>query len=229
MPQLVGAHSAHRRRRRKGHERKGASVVSDPHLEMTRRIIRGSSTADLRFDQHLRPVRYVIDAAGHLVLPAMVAMLTADETVLFVPEYGEDAAELLVTLEPFEDAGADGALADRWRIYHGEPEDVRWARCEIDAAKFEGHLVDGDAIDLSNPMQAVEARLCKTINTGDRAALIAFCRERGDIDVEEPLVVGIDPTGVDVRRRFDVVHIHLDEPLATEDDARRLLAPLLNA
>ena len=90
---------------------------------------------------------YVVSPAdGRLVAPVMVAMLQAEETVLFVPEVGEGALELLVTLYEFDEHGPEGGLTDRWRIHHGEPSDVRWAHLDLDAAKHDGVVIDGDAL-----------------------------------------------------------------------------------
>ncbi len=104
----------------------------DSLLERAICFLYANTTADLRFDEHLRGCRYVVGPRGRLVIPAMVAMLTAVDTVLFVPECAEGSMELLVTLEPLDEHGPHGALTDRWRIYHGDPEDVRWAVLDIE-------------------------------------------------------------------------------------------------
>src|SRR6185295_5660481 len=105
--------------------------MTDAVIDQAYAFLRGHTTGDLRFDEHLRPLKYVIAPDGRLIAPAMVAMIESVDTVLFVPDCAEGSMELQVTLEPFEDRGAAGADADRWRIYHGEPEDVRWASMHI--------------------------------------------------------------------------------------------------
>lgn len=200
--------------------------MPDDPVTRALRHLRGHTTADLRFDEHLRPVRYVVDGQGHLVFPAMVAMLTAVETVLFVPDCAEHALEMLVTLEPLDEHGPDGGLTDRWRIYHGSPDDVRWARASIDSARFEGSVIDGDVMMRVNPLAGDEAVLCREMNAAGPEPWRDVCREVAGIDAERPLVVGIDPGGIDLRRRFDVVRLELPEPAPTADAARRAVDAL---
>jgi hypothetical protein len=44
--------------------------------------------------------------------------------------------------------------------------------------------------------------------------------------VDEPLLVGIDPLGFDVRRRFDVVRVPAPEPMAEPTDVERIFRQL---
>src|SRR4051794_25044944 len=115
--------------------------MSDASIENAYAFLRRHTRGELRFDEHLRPLKFVIVPDGRLVAPAMVAMLQSVDTVLFVPACAENAMEIQVTLEPFEERGPDAASADRWRIYHGEPDDVRWAYLSIDAARFEDLVI----------------------------------------------------------------------------------------
>src|SRR5690606_7891674 len=91
-------------------------------------------------------------------------MLRSFDVVLFIPSYEEGAMEVQVTLEEFEERGSQGAAADRWRIYHGEPQDVRWAFTQIDAARFGGMVIDGLALMRVNPLAKDESRICKHMN-----------------------------------------------------------------
>lgn len=200
---------------------------TDPIVDRAHLCVRSSSRGELRFEDHLRPLKYVVAPDGRLVAPVMVAMLSAPETVLFVPQCVEGAMELLVTLEPFEEAGEHGALADRWRIYHGEPEDVRWAILDPDAARFEGHVVDGEPLTRPNPLAGVEPKLCRLLNDAPRDALRSLCARHADADVEAPVAVGVDPTGIDVRRRFDVVHVPATEPMTDGATAERVIREML--
>ena len=114
------------------------------------------TSGDLRFDEHIRPVKYVFAPDGRLVLPMMVAMLQATETVVHVPRADETAMELLVGAVEFDEEGPEGGLADRWRIYHGDPPDVHWACLTIDLARFHGMVIDGEAIQQANPFASLE-------------------------------------------------------------------------
>ncbi|MDP6601760.1 MAG: hypothetical protein QGH76_05635 [Phycisphaerales bacterium] len=169
-------------------------------------FLRANSTGSLRFGQHLRDVRYVMAADGRLILSVMVAMLEPAGLSLFVPGYEEGAMELSVTLEEFEERGAGGAMADRWRVYHGEAPDVQWAIAEIDAARFHDRFVDGEAMVRSNPLVDSEASVCREVNASRTDDLRAACAAVG-VDVPNPVLVGIDPLGWDIRATFGIIRI----------------------
>jgi hypothetical protein len=200
----------------------------DPHLEEAYRFLRGHTTADMRFDEHLRPVKYVVAKDGRLIVSVMVAMLESPDTVLFIPETTEEAMELMVTLEPFEDRGADGAAADRWRIHHGEPLDVRWAYATIDAARHASQVLDGDALMREDPLAADEPRLCRWLNSEHQAGVRGLCRTRAEKVPEAPVVVAVDPGGIDVRGEFAVYRVETTEPMHNADDVERVLRAMLN-
>ncbi|MCI0363337.1 MAG: DUF2470 domain-containing protein [Phycisphaerales bacterium] len=198
--------------------------MSDAVIHDAWTFLRSHTRGDLRFDEHLRPLKYVIAPDGQIAAPVMVAMLQSVDTVLFVPEFAEGAMELQVTLQPFEERGPLAAVADRWRIYHGEPDDVRWAFLKIDAARFKGMVIDGEALMRPNPLAADEARLCRTMNTDHLDDLRTLCASFGNMRIERPLMVGIDPLGIDVRAMFEVVRVPSTGPMNSADQAQQILA-----
>jgi hypothetical protein len=191
------------------------------------RYLRSHSRGDLRFDQLFEPVRYVMGPEGNLVWPANHAILEALDTVLYVPEDRDGAMEILVTQEELDPDGPRGALADRWRIYHGDPHEAWWALATIDTARYEGMVVDGIALIRTNPLAGAESRLCRVINQTHREDLRAVCAHFAKADVETPLLVGVDPLGFDVRRRFDVVRVEAPEPMATAEAVEATFARML--
>lgn len=197
--------------------------MSDPIADEAWAFLRSHTHGDLRFDEHWRPLKYVINAEGLLAAPVMVAMLQAIDVVLFVPEFADGAMETQVTLEPFDERGPHGAIADRWRIYHGEPQDVRWAFLRADAARFKSMVIDGSALARSNPLAADEARLCRDINQNRTADLRRLCAHFGNMKIEKPLLVGIDSLGFDVKAMFDVVRVPAIEPMHSPTDVDRIL------
>jgi hypothetical protein len=187
--------------------------------------LRSHTRGDLRFEEHLRPIKYVIAPDGRPTAPVMVAMLQALDGVLFVPQYVDDAMELQVTITQFEERGADGAVADRWRIYHGEPDDVRWAYFKIDAARFNSMVIDGDALQRPNPLAGDESQLCRHMNQ-DVDMLRRLCKQYGTMQVEQPVMVGIDPLGIDLRARFDVVRVPANKPMRNAQEAIAVLTAM---
>lgn len=184
-----------------------------------RRFLRSHLTGVIGFDGEFVPIKVVISHDGTLVAPVMVAMLRSFDTTLFLPDEDPGSMHMQVSLEEFSEKGDDGALCDRWRIYHGEPEDVRWARISIDAAKFGGMMFDGLALMEPNPLAAAEARICRAANAEHRDDLRAAVASIRGLSVEDPRLVGVDPLGFDVRGRFDVIRLPAKPPIADEADA----------
>lgn len=195
----------------------------DPGVESAYAFLRGHTSGDLRFDEHLRPIKYVIAPDGRLVASVMVAMLQTGDTVLFIPQYAEGCMELQVTLLPLDERGPDGGLTDRWRIYHGDPEDVRWGHLEIDAARYGEFVIDGEALMRQNALSDGESAICRRINENDREDLRMLCRHHASIEIEAPVLVGVDPLGFDVRGAFEVTRVPAAEPMPTVADVERVL------
>lgn len=148
----------------------------------------------------------------------MVAALHTSDTVLMIPDEHAPVLELLLSLTPFEEDGPDGRWADRWRIYHGDEEDINWAFLDIDMGRMSSIVIDGDALTRANPLVEEEPVLCRAINELGPTVLKRMCRSRIDLEVESPLVVGVDPTGLDVRARFDVLRIPFPMAMDLPDD-----------
>jgi hypothetical protein len=208
--------------------------MTDAALHEAYAFLRAHTTGDLRFDEHLRPIRYVIEPGGRLVAPVMVAMLHAVDVVLFVPEVADGAMELQLTLVEFDERGAPagaplsgGGLADRWRIHHGDPPDVNWALVTPDAARHEGHVIDGVVFRRENPLAADEAGLCRAMNRDRRDDLRVLATRFAGVNLEDPVMVAADPLGIDVRGRFDIVRVPAAEPMPTAADARRVLEAMI--
>jgi hypothetical protein len=54
--------------------------------------------------------------------------------------------------------------------------------------------------------------LCIQLN-GDIAEIVSACKQIANVEVETPVVVGVDQLGVDVRARFGIVRLESDAPL----------------
>jgi hypothetical protein len=75
-----------------------------------------------------------------------------------------------------------------------------------DAARHLQWFVDGEALLEANALAAEEAGLLKVLNAAPRSFLKALC-VTGGAPSENPLAVGVDPGGIDIRRAHDVVRV----------------------
>lgn len=175
-------------------------------------------------DETAFPLRFVMDR-GRVVFPDPAAVAGAENLTLFVPrEDPSDEPELQLMLEAAAlDPDSDGA-ADRWRVYHGDPRVSRWAACRIGGAKFQGAVVDHEPMGEPNPLAAAEPRLLRELNA-DRSRLAGICRPRG-VEPRDPVAVGLDPGGVDVRARFGILRVPFAAAAGTEDEARAAVRAL---
>ncbi len=181
-------------------------------------FLRSNSTATVKWNEHMHDISYVINHEGVLVIPAMVAMLQPSDIVMFVPEYCEDCIEMHVSLQEFKEEGEHASLADRWQVYHGVSPDVQWATLEIDAARFHEAFVDGEQLQRENPLFEIEPALCKVLNENHVEHLVEICKKYTNVAVQDPVVVGVDPLGFDIRASFGIIRVPADSPFTTSDD-----------
>jgi hypothetical protein len=201
----------------------------DPAIEDALAFLRGHLSGVLRFDGEIRPIKIVIAPDGRLVASAMVAMIRSLDTTICLPDEEDESFHAQVTLTQFEERGADAALADRWRIYHGEPPDVRWASMFIDAARFNGLFIDGEALMVPNQLASSEPSICKALNAGQVDLVREACLKHAQVGIEKPTVVGVDPLGIDVRGAFDVVRLKVEKRIEGERGALDALRQLASA
>ena len=169
------------------------------------------------------PIRFVIDGGtGRLVFPADGTMQGAENLVLFVPrEQPEDDHELQLMLS----AGpATEAAADRWRAYHGQPRVSAFGSFGIEGVKYDGEVVE-DAVSGPNALAGVEGKLCKRLNA-DLPGLAAACVRAAGVHVKDPLAVGVDEFGVDLKARFGIVRLEFGT-VASVADVERMVEALL--
>jgi len=190
-------------------------------------FLRGHLSGVLRFDGDVRPVKVIVDHEGRLFGPVMVAMIRSVDTVLCVPDEADEAMQLQVSLEEVAEDGPHAALCDRWRAYHGDPPDVRWARMSIDAARWDGLFIDGDALMATNPLAATEAAILRELNGNAKGSpngrIREACRRQGGHELERPVLVGVDPGGFDVRGLFGTVRLASPLPIADAASAAAAL------
>ncbi len=169
-------------------------------------------------------IRLVQDR-GRLVFPATPALAQAEEMTLFLPrEDPADDDELQLMLSATQMDPAD-AGADRWQAYHGHPPLNRWAACTIDGARFKGRVVDHEPLNAPNPIAPAEPRLCRLLNA-DRARLATVCKLIAGIAPADPVAVGVDDLGIDIRARLGIIRLPFRDPAPTPADAESRIAAL---
>ncbi|MBT4530829.1 MAG: hypothetical protein HOC27_06445 [Phycisphaerae bacterium] len=185
------------------------------------RFLKSNSTASLQFGENIYDVSYTFAPDGRLVISAMVAMLQPCDIVMFVPEYSDNCMELHVSLVQFKEDNENGAIADKWQVYHGEPPDVQWAFVDIDAARFHEMFVDGEGLCRENAIAVQEQSICKTLNALKETVRMV-CFKHTKVDVVDPFVVGVDPLGIDIRAPFGIVRIPAPSQFITNTDVLRM-------
>lgn len=191
-------------------------------LDSARRYLASYREGVLSFDEQQIEVKFVSDPSdGRLVMSVPVAVFFAHEHVLWVPEETTDSMQILLSAEEAKESGS----TDRWQAYHGEPEHVRWAACWIDSVRLGAWVFDGEAFMGGNPLAGVEADVLRELNA-DRMALREMCRARLDMDVEDPMCVGLTPEGLHVRARFGVVLVGFEGRVERADEVMGAVAGL---
>lgn len=175
--------------------------------------LRSWTSGDLRHDDLTTPIRFAAAPDGRLIAAVTAGMLSAMDCALALPDEHAPSMELTVTLEEFEAVGGAESHSDRWKIYHGAPPNPRWAMIELDAARFQGHIIDGAALQVPNPLAASEPRLCGLLNREHLEGVKGAMARVLEVNAEDPRVVGVDPLGLDIRNRFDVVRLPFATPM----------------
>lgn len=189
------------------------------------RILRRHTRCVALADGSPHPCRFVVDGlSGELVLPSEPALADADELVLCLPDETFDAdATVLIHHRPAD----EDRWTDRHMAYHPDAQATRWLRGTVDALKLRsGEVVPAEHLGLLNPLAAAEPELCKRLNA-DHATLRTLCRLLTGVEPEQPVCVGVDRLGIDVRARFGVIRLDLPAPCEDPEEARRVIGALI--
>lgn len=201
--------------------------MDTPDIESrARRHLRRCSTAVLEADGVPYRGSYTLGPSGRVVMPVPIEATLADEFVLMIPDDSFDAMQILALLDLL-DAQRDPAC-DRYLARFGPPHGKRWSSFRVEAIKWEGAVIDGTTIDLTNPLAPFEPTLLRRLNA-DPESLLHTCLARGITCPETPVAVGIDPDGFDVRSRYLVARIAFDAPATTHDDAIEAIRRVLES
>ncbi|MFG0305248.1 MAG: hypothetical protein ACF8Q5_03425 [Phycisphaerales bacterium JB040] len=192
------------------------------------RVVRAHASGVLRCDETPEPVKFVLSRADHsVVLPVERGLLEAEVFLLCLPDDSFDLrVRLLLRMRELErDYEVD---RDRHLAYHGETTGLAWVRGVIDHAHTAGGIVvDGGLLMRESSLRAGEARLCRLLNA-DRDRLRDATELLGGVRVEEPLAVGVDAHGFDVRAYHGIVRVEFPSVCHDEQTATRVIRTLLD-
>jgi hypothetical protein len=88
-------------------------------------------------------------------------------------------------------------------------------------------VIDGEGLEQANPLAGLEPALCGEVNREHLESLRSTLAAHLDIKAEDPRMVGLDPRGIDIRARFEVVRLPFDQVLDDPDAAREVVLGLL--
>lgn len=190
------------------------------------RLLRGHTSGTLLVDSTpYEEMLYIIDPrSGSLVLSVDHELLDGTDTVLVIPQDTFEAP-LRVSLELLQQI--DEEPCDRFMAYHTRQPGAVYVHGKINFAKIDsGEVISQGELETPNPLINELSGLCKKLNS-DRKALREVCKLLTRIDIEDPIAVGVDHLGFDVRARFGVVRVELPSRVETGTQAEDVIAALI--
>jgi hypothetical protein len=193
-------------------------------VERATRLLLGHTAGTMLVDSVPYDMLYIVDPrTGSLVLTIEDDMLSADDVVLVIPKDTFDAP-IRVSLEL--DTEINEETCDRFLAYHLDQPMARWSRGHINFAKIEsGDVINQDQLEVPNRLIGELPMLCRRLNS-DPKALREVCKLLTRAQVDEPIAVGIDPLGFDVRGQFGVLRVEFPSPVEHASQAEDVIAAL---
>lgn len=195
-------------------------------LARQQRYLLDHSTGILKADEIYYNINYVLDKSGHPISPVSRNILETPDCVLFIPDESTGSMELLVTPEEID---FDCAATDRWRIYHGKVEESHMARLYVEAGKLDNDVHDEIGIVVENPLAADEPVLCKMYNKQHRDNLADLCKVYAKIAVTDPVMVGIDPAGINIRASFGIIRVPLLRETSNVQQVKKIITQMMQS
>lgn len=168
-------------------------------------------------------MKFIIESStGHVVLPVEPGFATSGEEVLiWSPKEDDWDAQISMVVRPIDRPESVEAV-DRWAGYHGSTSMTTWIRGEVDGIKTRDRVFSGDEALMPNALGRGEYALIKHANA-DRERLGSAAKRLLGLSVADPLCVGVDPWGMDVRARFGILRLEFPEGITarTPEAAKR--------
>ena len=185
------------------------------------KLLRSYSTATLIAAGVAPRIKYIVDDAGGLPVSVVEGgILQGDEWVLLIPEEAEGSLQLLVT--PTVVDPELHPACDRYLIYHGAPTHRHWVQWHIESARSAGQVFEPEEFAVPNELAGAQASLCKQFNT-DHERIARLCLGSVKMRPVDPMLVGVDPWGADIRARFGIIRVEFPRAAAAAEDAAAMM------
>lgn len=206
-----------------------APIPTNPASTSVVSILRAHRSGVLLTPEGPRSCPTAIDpVGGALIAPLADHEAELESATLFIPEESNDALQVLIL--PAHSAQAGDTDSDRYRAAHGAPDPIRLFRLKIDGARLGSRVVDGPDIDLKDPFATESASLRRAMNA-DRPALgkaVSYLGlSLGLRQGETPVVVAVDPEGVDLRGPLGLARFPFERRASSAEELRRFASVLL--
>lgn len=202
-------------------------MPSPEEIQTVHRLLEAHAAGILRCEETPEPVRFVYSRQDHaVVLPIESRLLESEQFLLCLPDDSFDlSVRALLRLTPLNDHREIDR--DRHMAYHGTTTAGVWVLGEIEHAHTaSGLVIDGDQLAQPAPLASAEPRLCKQLNTSPDALANATNLFAG-VRIAEPLAVGVDTHGFDVRARHGIVRVEFPSACADGETAARVISTML--
>lgn len=194
------------------------------------RALRRHHRATLQHHERVSEVKFVLEAAtGQVVMPVEPGFASDDVSSLLLWLPAESDWDMQAVVNPRQIARPEASEAvDRWKAYHGSTSLSIWIRGEIEGVKTRTAVFLIEDVQVPNPLGRDEYGLIRRANA-DLAALATACKQHAATLVTDPLCVGADPYGIDVRARFGIVRLEFPAgieaatPTRCQEEIDRLL------
>lgn len=170
--------------------------------------------------------KFVVDGRdGRLVLTVGRSTPDDAEHVLWLPDDRFDALQLLLELHPLEDPR--GVLADRYESYHGPAGPARLVHARVLQGRDPEGVYDAEELTAPNPLHTIEPRLCARLNRSTEDLRVLAARDVR-LRLEQPVAVGVDDLGADLRTRVGIVRLEWPTPLTDPASAEAVISAWLD-
>ncbi|MBS0196112.1 MAG: hypothetical protein JSR77_05085 [Planctomycetes bacterium] len=173
----------------------------------------------LSIGDRFEPVLFIIDSVSGLpVMPCDPDALLEEMVVLHVPDDSDPLGlSLLATVTEADPATHNAPM--RHAAYFGPTQARRWLILGVESVKLGGSVISGEDAVAPNPLAKFESALCRRLNE-DRSLLASLARvASAGKGTNEPMVVGVDDLGIDIRARFGIMRVDFPSPITDPDAA----------